>query len=155
MTPSFTPQNVLAWMIICMVTLSICVYIRHYKKCKISRLCHLSHGFFSPLSLYMTPFPILSQFPKSVLNATWSSQSSLNLKCFSQMFYSTYFLTEIWLSTEASASHLCLEVVVMVSLPHIAASRPLPFLSPQKHPTLTQLIPSHFTSTPSPYTCDQ
>lgn len=75
-TPSFTPPNVRVWMTVCLVTLFTCVYITLYTKYKNSQATTF-HSF-PHISLYLTPLPILSQYPTSVLSGIWSSQSLLN-----------------------------------------------------------------------------
>lgn len=87
------------------------LYIKHYRNWRLPGYC-LSYGFFSSHTLCLMPFSILSQHPKSVLCAIWSSWSPCIPFFPPVCSFQPPVLTEIWLFSEDSASHLGLVVGV-------------------------------------------
>lgn len=131
------------------------LYIKHYRNWRLPGYC-LSYGFFSSHTLYLMPFSILPQHSTSVLCAIWSSWSPCVPFFPPVCSFQPPVLTEIWLFSEDSVSHLSLEVggcggVMVFSLLHIAALRPLSFLLPRNthfwpnscHPTISLSPPPH------------
>ena len=120
------------WMVICTVTSFIPAYIKHDTNLD-SQATASPMDSYPHISLYLIPFPIISQHPESVLCAIWSSQSAL---------YTNPPSTHRLLSS-ASSSHWNLTLLWAFCfsfgsggggggspLLHGAASRPLPLPTP-------------------------
>ena len=129
------------WMVICTVTSFIPAYIKHDTNLD-SQATASPMDSYPHISLYLIPFPIIS----NIQNLSFVLSEAHNLPYIptplppTTCFLQPPLLTEIWHSSEHSASHLGLEVVVVG--PPCSMVLP-PDHCPSLRPRSTQIWPTH------------